>query len=92
MTGMNHRSDLHAYGEVLKVMMRPIPRVAAETASGREKSARGADAVATNTARGTQMQAAKTANTSDVAITDWGETDSDGNEPENIVCHALTEN
>ena len=70
MTGMNQRSDRQAYGTVLKVMMRPMPRVAAETASGIENSARGADAVATNKARGTQMHAAAMATTSEVAITD----------------------
>ena len=89
---MNQRSDRHACGEVLKVMMRPMPRVAAETTSGREKSARGADVVATNRASGTQMQAAAMANTSEVMITDCGETDRAGNEPENIVRHALNEN
>ena len=92
MTGMNQRSDRHANGEVLKVMMRPMPKVAAEIASGRENSARGADVVATNKARGTQMQAAMMANTSEVMITNCGETDRAGNEPENIVRHALNEN
>lgn len=92
MTGMNHRSERHANGEILKVMISPMPRVAAETASGRENSARGADVVATNKARGTQMQAAAMANTSEVMITDCGETDSDGRVPEKIVRHALTEN
>ena len=70
MTGINQRSDLHAYGEVLKVMMRPMPRVAAEIASGRENNARGADVVTTNRASGTQMQAAVIANMSEVKITD----------------------
>lgn len=70
MTGINQRSDLHAYGEVLKVMMRPMPRVAAEIASGRENNARGADVVTTNRASGTQMQAAVIANMSEVLITD----------------------
>ena len=70
MTGINQRSDLHAYGEVLKVMMRPMPRVAAEIASGRENNARGADVVTTNRASGTQMQAAVIANMSEVVITD----------------------
>jgi hypothetical protein len=92
MTGISHRSDRHAKGEELNVMIRPIPRVAAETTSGRENSARGADVVATNKARGTLMQAAAMANTSEVVITDCGETDKAGNEPENIVRHALNEN
>ena len=91
MTGMNHRSDRHVNGEVLKVMMRPMPSVAAETMSGRENSARGADVVATNKASGTQIQAAVMANTSEVMITDCGETDRAGNEPENIVRHADSE-
>ena len=69
-TGMNQRSDRHANGEVLKVMMRPMPSVAAETASGRENNARGAALLATNKARGTQMLAAAMANTSEVAMTD----------------------
>lgn len=92
MTGMNHRSERHAYGDVLKVMISPIPRVAAETASGMENSARGADAVATNKARGTQMHAVAMANTSEVMITDWGETGRAGNEPEKSKRHALNEN
>ena len=69
-TGMNQRSDRHAYGEVLKVMIRPMPKVAAETASGIENTDRGADVVASNKARGTQIQAAALANTSEVVITD----------------------
>ena len=69
-TGMNQLSDRHAYGEVLKVMMRPIPRVAAETTRGRENSARGADEATTNMASGTQIHAAAIANTREVAITD----------------------
>ena len=69
-TGMNQRSDRHANGEVLKVMMRPMPKVAAETASGIENTDRGADVVATNKARGTQIQAAAMANTSEAMITD----------------------
>ena len=73
-------------------MIRPMPRVAAETASGIENSARGADAVATNRASGTQMQAVAKANTSEVMITDCGETDRAGKEPEKIVRHALNEN
>ena len=96
MTGMNHRSDLQAIGDALKVMMRPMPRVAAETTSGRENSARGADEVApnkvTNMESGTQMHAAVMAKTTDVVITDCGETDRAGNEPEKIVRHALNEN
>ena len=92
MTGMNQRSDRQENGDLLKVMMRPMPSVAAETMSGRENSARGAELVATNKARGTQIQAAAMANTSEVMITDWGETDSAGKEPENIVRHALNEN
>ena len=92
MTVMNHRSDRHAYGAVLNVMMRPMPRVAAETMRGSENSARGPDAVATNKARGTQIQAAAMANTSEVMITDCGETDRAGNEPKNIARHALNEN
>ena len=92
MTGMNQRSDRHANGEVLKVMMRPMPSVAAEIASGRENSARGAALLATNKARGTQMQAVAKANTSEVMINNCGETDRAGNEPENIVRHALNEN
>ena len=101
MTGINQRSDLHAYGEVLKVMMRPMPRVAAEIASGSENIARGAellainqrgpDAAATNKARGTQMQAVAKANTSEVMITDCGETDRAGNEPEKMERHAESE-
>lgn len=74
------------------MMMRPMPRVAAEIASGRENNARGADVVTTNRASGTQMQAAMMANTSEVVITNCGETDRAGNEPENIVRHALNEN
>ena len=92
MTGINQRSDRHAKGEVLNVMMRPIPRVAAETTSGRENSARGAEVLATNKERGTQMHAAATANTREVVMTDCGETDSAGSDPEKIVRHALTEN
>ena len=69
MTGINQRSDLHAYGDVLKVMMMPIPSVAADTASGSENSARGVGELATNRASGTQIQAAAMANTSEVAIT-----------------------
>ena len=92
MTGMNQRSDRQENGDLLKEMMRPMPRVAAETMSGRENSARGAELVATSNASGMQMQAAVMANTSEVVITDWGETDSAGNEPENIVRHALNEN
>ena len=92
MTGMNQRSDRHANGEVLKVMIRPMPKVAAETASGIENTDRGAALLATNKARGTQMQAAMMANTSEVMITNCGETDRAGNEPENIVRHALNEN
>ena len=74
------------------MMMRPMPKVAAETASGIENTERGADVVATIRASGTQIQAAKTANTSEVMITNCGETDRAGNEPENIVRHALNEN
>ena len=70
MTGISHRSDRHAYGEVLNVMIRPMPSVAAETTSGRENSARGVELLATNKARGTQMLAAAMANTSEVAMTD----------------------
>ena len=70
MTGMNHRSDRHVNGEVLKVMMRPMPSVAAETTSGRENSARGAELLATSKPRGTQMKAAVTANNSEVVMTD----------------------
>lgn len=92
MTGMNQRSDRQENADLLKVMMRPMPSVAAETMSGRENSARGAELVATSNASGMQMQAAVMANTSEVVITDWGETDSAGNEPENIVRHALNEN
>ena len=73
-------------------MIRPIPSVAAETTRGRENSARGAELLATNNPSGTQMQAAAMANNSEVKITDCGETDSAGNEPENIVRHALNEN
>lgn len=91
MTGINQRSDLHAYGDVLKVMMMPIPRVAADTASGSENSARGVGELATNRASGTQIQAAAMANTSEVAITDRGETDNDGNVPEKTVRHAESE-
>ena len=91
MTGISHRSDRHAYGEVLKVMMRPMPSVAAETTSGRENSARGALLVTTSNASGTQRQAAVMANTSEVVITDCGETDSAGSEPEKIVRHADSE-
>ena len=69
-TGMNQRSDRHANGEVLKVMMRPMPKVAAETASGIENTARGTDVVATIKASGTQIQAVTMANTNEVAITD----------------------
>lgn len=82
MTGMNQRSDRHAYGEVLKVMIRPMPKVAAEIASGNENSARGADVVVTKRASGTQIQAAVIANTSEVVTTDWGETESAGKVPE----------
>ena len=92
MTGMNQRSDLQEIGDLLKVMMRPIPRVAAEIASGNENSARGADVVATNKASGTQIQAAVIANTSEVVTTDWGETESAGKVPEKIVRHADSEN
>ena len=92
MTGMSQRSDLHAKGAVLNVMMRPIPSVAAEIMRGRENSARGADAVATSRASGTQMQAATMAKASDVVMTDCGETERAGNVPENIVRHALNEN
>ena len=92
MTGMNQRSDRQENGDLLKEMMRPMPRVAAETMSGRENSARGAELIATSNASGTQIKAAAMANTSEVVITDWGETDSAGNEPENIVRHALNEN
>ena len=92
MAGMNQRSDRHANGEVLNVMMRPMPRVAAETMRGSENSARGADAVAASRESGTQMQAATMAKASDVVITDCGETERAGNEPENIVHHALNEN
>ena len=91
MTGISHRSDRHAYGEVLKVMMRPMPSVAAETTSGRENSARGALLVTTSNASGTQRQAAVMANTSEVVITDCGETDRAGSEPEKIVRHADSE-
>jgi hypothetical protein len=47
--------------------------------------------VATNKERGTQIQAATMANTSEIAITDWGETDNDGNVPEKTVRHAENE-
>ena len=73
------------------MMMRPMPSVAAEIASGREKSARGAALLATNKARGTQMQAVAKANTSEVMITNCGETDSDGNEPEKMERQAENE-
>ena len=92
MTGMSQRSDLHAKGAVLNVMMRPIPSVAAEIKRGRENSARGADTVAASRASGTQMQAATMAKASDVVMTDCGETERAGNEPENIVRHAVNEN
>ena len=69
-TGISQRSDLHAYGEVLKVMMRPIPRVAADTTRGSENSARGTGVVATSRASGTQIHAAAIANTSEVVTTD----------------------
>ena len=92
MTGMNQRSDRQEIGDLLKVMMRPMPSVAAEIASGNENSARGADVVATNKASGTQIQAVVMANTSEVMITDCGETDRAGNEPEKIVRHADSEN
>ena len=90
-TGMNQRSDRHAEGDVLKVMIRPMPSVAAEKASGIENSARGADEVATSKARGTQQHAAAMANISEVEITDCVETDSDGNEPEKMERHAESE-
>ena len=70
MTGMNQRSDLHTNGEELKVMMRPMPSVAAEKMSGRENSERGAELVAANKASGTQQHAAAMANASDVPTTD----------------------
>ena len=54
----------------MNVMIRPIPRVAAEMTSGRENSARGAEVLATNKERGTQMHAAVTANNSEVVTTD----------------------
>jgi len=92
MTGMNHRSDRQEIGDLLKVMMRPMPSVAAEIASGNENSARGAELLATNKASGTQIQAAVMANTSEVMITDCGETDRAGNEPEKIIRHADSEN
>ena len=91
MTGMNHRSDRHSYGDVVKVMIRPIPRVAAEMTSGRENSARGAELLVTNKARGTQMHAAAVANISEVKITDCVETDSAGNAPEKKERHAESE-
>lgn len=91
MTGINQRSDRHSYGDVLKVMIRPIPRVAAEMTSGRENSARGAEQFVTNKARGTQMQAAAVANISEVKITDCVETDSAGNAPEKMERHAESE-
>lgn len=91
MTGMNHRSERHAYGDALNVMSKPMPRVAADTASGSENSARGADAVAANRASGTQMKAAVKANTSEVVITDCGETERDGKVPMKIVRHADSE-
>jgi hypothetical protein len=47
--------------------------------------------LATNRASGTQIQAAAMANTSEVAITDRGETDNDGNVPEKTVRHAESE-
>ena len=92
MTGMNQRSDRQEIGDLLKVMIRPMPSVAAEIASGNENSARGADVVATNKASGTHIQAAVMANTSEVMITDCGETDRAGNEPEKIDRHADSEN
>ena len=70
MTGMNQRSDLHTNGEELKVMMRPMPSVAAEKMSGRENSERGAELVAANKASGTQQHTAAMANASDVPTTD----------------------
>lgn len=91
MTGMNQRSERHANGDVLNVMMRPMPRVAAETMRGSENSARGADVVATERASGTQMQAAAMANMSEVVITDCGETERAGKVPERIVRHADSE-
>ncbi len=91
MTGISHRSERHAYGDVLNVMSKPMPRVAADTASGSENSARGADAVAANRASGTQMQAAVMANTSEAVITDCGEMESDGKVPVKIVRHADSE-
>ena len=75
----------------MNVMIRPMPRVAAETIRGSENSARGADVVATKRARGTQMQAAAMANVSEVVITDCGETERAGNVPERIVRHADSE-
>ena len=72
-------------------MMRPMPSVAAETASGRENSERGAELVATSRASGTQQHAAAMANISEVEITDCVETDSDGNEPEKMERHAESE-
>ena len=91
MTGMNHRSDLQPNGDLLKVMMRPMPSVAAETMSGRENSERGAELIVANKARGTQMQAAAKANISEVKITDCGETDRAGNAPEKMERHAESE-
>jgi len=70
MTGINQRSDRQANGAVLNVMIRPIPRVAAEMTSGIENSARGAEVLATNKERGTQMHAAVVANNSEVVTTD----------------------
>jgi hypothetical protein len=91
MTGISHRSDRHAKGEVLNVMMRPMPSVAAEIKSGSENSARCAELLATNKPRGTQMQAAAVAHISEVKITDCVETDSAGNAPEKMERHAESE-
>ena len=91
MTGMNQRSDRQVNGDVLNVMMSPMPRVAAETMRGNENSARGADVVATERVSGTQMHAATMANMSEVVITDCGETERAGNVPERIVRHADSE-
>ena len=91
MTGISHRSDRHAKGEVLNVMMRPMPSVAAEITSGRENSARCAELLATNKPRGTQIHAAAIANTREVVMTDKEDTDSAGNDPEKMERQAESE-
>ena len=81
-------------GSESKVMMRPIPTVAAEMARGSDVTMPRSDcfvdsAVAASNASGTHTIAAINAKASDVPMTRWVEIARDGRLPEKILRHAV---